>query len=250
MKKVIITWVTKGIWRALCQKYIDEWYWVIGISSNEKNLEILKNEISSDKLELVKCDIWNEQDIENFWNFLKKKKDVISLINNVWIGFYCNFIWHTNEKIKEIININLLWTILLSKEVMWVLWNTLKNLTFVSSLAGKVWFNWLSIYSTTKYGIEWFADALRQELLEQWIDVLVVRPWIVNTNFFVVAKMEEYTRDLKNKMQSPKFVAEQIFESRNNRSMEVTIWKDKWFLFLKKFVPKSFERKLMEFFIS
>lgn len=250
MQKIIITWVTKGIWRALCQKYINEWYWVIGISSNENNLEILRNEVSSQKLELVKCDIWNEQDIKNFWKFLMEQKDVVSLINNVWVGFYSNFMSHTNEKIKEIININLLWTMLLSKEVIWAIWNTVKNLTFVSSLAGKVWFDWLSVYSATKHWIEWFADALRKELEEKWIDVLIVRPWIVNTNFFVTAKMEEYTRDLKSIMQSPSAVADEIFTSRKNHSMEVTIWKDKWFLFLRRFVPKSLEKKLMQFFIS
>ena len=250
MKKIIITWVTKGIWRALCEKYLEEWYWVIGISSNERNLEILKNEISSHMLELVKCDIWNEQDIKNFWNFLKHQEDVISLINNVWIWFYSNFLEHTNEKIKEIINVNLIWTMLLSKEVICVLWNTLKNLTFVSSLAGKVWFDWMSVYSATKHWIEWFADALRQEVVEQWIDVLVVRPWIVDTNFFVTANMEEYTKDLKNIMQSAKFVANEVFVSRKNRSKEVTIGNDKWFLFLRRFVPKCLEKKIMHFFIS
>ena len=250
MQKVIITWVTKGIWKALCEKYLDKWYWVIGLSSNEKNLETLKNEMSSHALELFKCDIWNEQDIKDFWKFLKQENNIISLINNVWIGFYSEFVQHWNEKIQEIIDTNLLWTILLTKEVLEIKSHTLNNITFISSLAGKVWFEWLSVYSATKHWIEWFADALREELVEKWVVVLVVRPWIVDTNFFLTAKMEEYTKDLKSIMQSPEYVASEVFESRKNHSLEVTIWKDKWFLFLRRFVPKVFERKLMQFFIS
>jgi short-subunit dehydrogenase len=248
MNKVIITWVTKGIWKSLCKKYLKEWYWVIGISSNQANLDTLELEISSTMLELLKCDIWDSEDIINLSKSIRNQ-NIISLINNVWVWYYSQFSTISNEKIVEIINVNLVWTMTLTKAVLENCIWSIKNITFVSSLAGKVGFNGLAVYSATKHWIEWFSDALRDELNEK-IKVLVVRPWIVDTNFFEKAEMEEYTKDLKNKMQTPELIANEIYRAWKYWYDEITIWKDKWFLFLRRFVPKSLEKKLLSFFIS
>lgn len=248
MNKVIITWVTKGIWKALCKKYIEKWYWVIWISSNQVNLDALKLEIPSTMLELLKCDIWNSDDILDFTNSIKNQ-NIVYLINNVWVWYHSQFENIPDEKIVEIINTNLVWTMRITKAVLENCIWSLKNITFVSSLAGKVGFNGLSVYSATKHWIEWFADALRDELDEK-INVLVVRPWIVDTNFFEKAEMEQYTKDLKNKMQTPELIANEVYIAWKEWYDEITIWKDKWFLFLRRFVPKSLEKRLLSFFIS
>lgn len=248
MDKIIITWVTKGIWKALCKKYLEAGYWVIWISSNQANLDALKLEISSTMLELIKCDIWNSDDIINFANNIKNQR-IVSLINNVWVWYHSQFKSIPDEKIVEIVNTNLVWTMRITKSVLENRIWSIKNITFVSSLAGKVGFNWLAVYSATKHWLEWFADALRDELKEK-IKVLVVRPGIVDTNFFEKAEMEQYTKDLKNKMQTPALVANEVYIAWKEWNEEITIWKDKWFLFLRRFVPKVLEKKLLSFFIS
>lgn len=249
MEKIAITWVTKWIWKALCQKFLNEWHTVIWISSNQANLDLLKQEVSHTALTLLKCDITNADDLRLFREYIIKHK-INSLINNVWVWYHSTFIEYPNDQIEQIINTNMIWTLKVTQialqECIWVL----KNVTFISSLTWKIGFDWLSVYSATKHWIEGFSEALREELKESWIRVSIIRPWIVDTNFFSIAKMENYTTWLKSKMHSPEYVADKVYANWERKWSELTIWKDKRFLFLKRFVPKSRERKLLSYFTS
>jgi short-subunit dehydrogenase len=58
----------------------------------------------------------------------------------------------------------------------------------VSSIAGRLSFPFGGIYSTSKFGLEALSDALRMELQPFNIDVSVIEPGPVKTEFFQVAQ--------------------------------------------------------------
>ncbi|MBZ0232569.1 MAG: SDR family NAD(P)-dependent oxidoreductase [Deltaproteobacteria bacterium] len=53
----------------------------------------------------------------------------------------------------------------------------------VSSMGGKITFPFMGAYNSTKYAVESLSDALRYELRPFGIDVVVIEPGAIHTNF-------------------------------------------------------------------
>jgi len=246
---VLITGWTRWIGKSLVKVYLEKWFSVFCIARDKKMLSELENKHKSKSLHTFSCNISSNEDISNLvWRLQELNFHPNILINNVWVGFHENFENIPELKIQEIINTNLLWTILLTKAIIGIWKNTLTNIAFVSSLAGQIGFPWLSVYSASKFGIEWFAQSLREEQKSRVI-VSIIRPWIVDTHFFEYANMKQNVEKIRPWMQSPDYVADAIYEWISLNKEDFTIWNDKLFLFLKRFSPKRLEHKLLSLFI-
>ncbi|HVK78823.1 MAG TPA: SDR family oxidoreductase [Kofleriaceae bacterium] len=53
----------------------------------------------------------------------------------------------------------------------------------VSSMGGKMTFPFMGAYNSTKYAVESLSDALRYELAPLGIDVVLIEPGVIHTNF-------------------------------------------------------------------
>lgn len=82
MKTVVITGTTRGIGRALANKFLDEGFKVIGTSTSGET------DIEDSNFEIVKLDLTNPESIVDATNQIIKKADSIDvLINNSGVNF-------------------------------------------------------------------------------------------------------------------------------------------------------------------
>jgi short-subunit dehydrogenase len=107
------------------------------------------------------------------------------LINNAGVGWAGSLEAMSDADMERVVATNLLAPLHLTR----LLTPEMKehgrgHLVFVSSIAGAVGVADEAVYSSTKAGVNAFADALREELAGGGIDVTVVVPGVVDTAFF------------------------------------------------------------------
>jgi NADP-dependent 3-hydroxy acid dehydrogenase YdfG len=115
----------------------------------------------------------------------KKYKKIDVLINNA--GIWIDGSLENNEysEITASIDTNLKGQIFLTKAALPLLRKTNKALIVNTiSDAGKTVRKELSVYNASKWGLEGFAGAMREELKEETIKIINVYPGGVDTPFF------------------------------------------------------------------
>jgi len=102
------------------------------------------------------------------------------LVNNAGIAWRESYMDNSIEQIEQIINVNLLSTILLTHVVLpGMLERHHGSLIFVSSVAAHIAVD--PLYCATKSGVRGFALSLRRELAKTGVSVSVVSPGFVHT---------------------------------------------------------------------
>jgi len=102
------------------------------------------------------------------------------LVNNAGIAWRESYMDNSIEQIEQIINVNLLSTILLTHVVLpGMLEQHHGSLIFVSSVAAHIAVD--PLYCATKSGVRGFALSLRRELANTGVSVSVVSPGFVHT---------------------------------------------------------------------
>jgi NAD(P)-dependent dehydrogenase (short-subunit alcohol dehydrogenase family) len=102
------------------------------------------------------------------------------LVNNAGILWRESYMDNSIEQIEQIINVNLLSTILLTHVVLpGMLERHHGSLIFVASVAAQIAVD--PLYCATKFGVRGFALSLRRELANTGVSVSVVSPGFVRT---------------------------------------------------------------------
>ena len=110
MKLALITGASKGIGRSTAITFANAGWDLILLSRDLEMMEILRDELldTQSKINLVKCDLSNEYEIEKSVNESIKKFGCPSvLINNAGSAFNGNLVEMPLKKWQEIIQINL-----------------------------------------------------------------------------------------------------------------------------------------------
>jgi hypothetical protein len=254
-KTVLITGASSGLGKSLAKKSAVLGGKVFAAARSLDELKILsddakeKSDNTKGTIIPVKTDVRDLESVKNLFDRIDENGNGIDIvINNAAIGHNSKIQDISDDELRDIVNTNLIGSISVTREAInRMLEQNNGHLVFVSSLAGKLAFPNLSIYSATKFGIEGLAESIREELAETGINVTIVRPGIMDTNFFATAGMNEFADTMKNKMQSPDDVADEIINAIANRSHDVTIGSDKRFMPLLKLLPKSIARKLLPY---
>lgn len=149
---------------------------------------------------------------------------------------------------KRLMDINYLGTVALTKTVLpTMLGKQQGQVVVVTSAVGKFGSPWRSGYSASKHALHGFFDAMRAELYDDNIKVLLVCPGFVRTNVSINA-LNEKGEPLKqmdeatDKGLSPDDVANQILRAIENGKEEVVIGglKEKFGVWMKRHFPSIF----------
>lgn len=149
---------------------------------------------------------------------------------------------------KRLMDINYLGTVALTKTVLpTMLGKQQGQVVVVTSAVGKFGSPWRSGYSASKHALHGFFDAMRAELYDDNIKVLLVCPGFVRTNVSINA-LNEKGEPLKQmdeataKGLSPDDVANQILRAIENGKEEVVIGglKEKFGVWMKRHFPSIF----------
>ena len=191
-KVVLITGTAYGIGKSTAELLIEKGHIVYGGDILvEENLYL--NDIGGTALEM---DVTNQEHIDKAINqIISEQGRVDVLINNAGLGVYGAIEDVSMEDIYYQYDVNLFGLARVTKAVLPYMREKESGLIInISSVLGETYGPLAGWYLSTKHALEGWSDALRVELKEFDIDVVVVQPGAINTNFSNVTKtyMDKY----------------------------------------------------------
>ena len=187
-KTVLITGCSSGIGRAAAHAFNDEGWTVYATARNPADVEAL----GEAGCELATLDVTDGSDIDRVVERILDEEGAIdALINNAGYGQFGPIEDVSTAKVHEQFDVNVYGPHRLIRAVLPAMRRerdgTIVN---VSSVAGRVSFPGGGVYCGSKFAVEAMSDALRNEVAEHGIDVVVVEPGPVKTNFSKRAQEE------------------------------------------------------------
>ena len=185
-KVVLITGTAYCIGKSTAELLIDKGHIVYGGDILvEENLYL--NDIGGTALEM---DVTNQEHIDKAINqIISEQGRVDVLVNNAGLGVYGAIEDVSMEDIYYQYDVNLFGLARVTKAVLPYMREKESGLIInISSVLGETYGPLAGWYLSTKHALEGWSDALRVELKEFDIDVVVVQPGAINTNFSNVTK--------------------------------------------------------------
>ena len=155
MKKVILTGANGQLGQSFASMLVKQGFQAIAVDKNIDNLTATK------ELNLVKLDITNSQDVNDFYSELK---DIYGLINNAGTAVFTPFEERTAEEFMSVVEVNLLGTFLMAQGAVKIMKNNqIGKIVNIGSIYGVVSSderiygqskrNNSEVYSVTKAGV-------------------------------------------------------------------------------------------------
>ena len=262
MKTVVITGSARGLGFEMAKIFKKNNINVLLSDVNKENLIKAKEEIeiieTESRVEYKICDVTNINDIKELIEFAKNKFQKIDIwINNAGVNQPEKAIWElTNDEINNVLNVDLLGTIMCSNIVMntmieqgsGAIYNVEGYGSNDATMLG------LSIYGTSKRAVTYFTEALAKECEVKKTNIIVgkLSPGIMITDFITNAlgnkekiNLSEKTKKVYNILGDypdavAKFLVENIIKNnKNNAKIEwLTNRKAAW-----RFMTSSFNKR-------
>ncbi|AHF15280.1 SDR family oxidoreductase [Niabella soli] len=182
-KTILITGCSSGIGR-MTAKYFQEKGWnvvatVRKFSDSDAELtnlgNVLVTELDVTKEDTIKSTV--EQAVTKFG-----KIDV--LLNNAGYGSYGILEATPEQKIRMQFEVNVIGLLLVTKNVIPIMRKQGSGIIInISSMGGKITFPMGTLYHGSKFAVEGMSEALSYELSAIGIQVKMIEPGVINTNF-------------------------------------------------------------------
>ena len=182
MKKVIlITGASSGIGKDTALSLIKEGHTVYGAA---RRLEMTQDIIQAGG-HAIKMDILKEKNIDDVVNqIIKEQSRVDVLINNAGYGLWGAVETISIDEAKRQFDVNLFGLAYLTKKIIPIMRKQKSGkIINMSSMGGKVYTPFGAWYHATKYALEGWSDCLRIELKSFGIDVILIEPGVIKTEF-------------------------------------------------------------------
>lgn len=183
-KTVIVTGASRGLGLAICDRLLQENYFVVAISRN------LSNELSAlcseQELSIVHIS-YDLADLKSIHALCKSITDnygrPYGLVNNAAIGSDGVLATMHNSEISTLLDINVQAPILLSKYLSRsMMLNRTGRIINISSIIASTGFSGLSVYAASKAALEGFTRSLSREVGKAGITVNCVAPGYMQTD--------------------------------------------------------------------
>ncbi|MBL0330709.1 MAG: SDR family oxidoreductase [Bacteroidetes bacterium] len=251
-KVVWITGASSGIGEALAKAFAAEGAKIILSARRTEELERVKRSLNlpeSDVL-ILPLDLSNTSKTNELTQTVINKFGRIDiLINNGGISQRSLTLETPMEIDRKIMEINFFGTIALTKSVLpFMIKQQSGHIVVMSSIAGKFGFFFRSAYSASKHALHGFFEALRMEIFNDHVNVLLVCPGKIKTDISVNAITGNGGKH--NKMDpsqaqglSAEACAEQVLRGIKNNSTEIFIGgKELRAIWVKRFFPNLFTK--------
>ncbi len=244
-KVVIVTGASSGIGEATAREFAKEGAKVVLAARRVDKLQTLAEEINKMGTEafVVQADLSKLEDIQKLVaETLAKFNRIDVLVNNAGFG---RLDWLENlDPVKDIqaqIDVNVMGVIQTTRQVLPVMMKQRSgSIINMCSMAGLVATPTYTIYAASKHAVHGFSEALRREVKPWGIDVSLVYPGGVVTEFASHAGIKR-----KTKATTPKFMlltAEQVAQAvvklvRKPKRMWIIPWLWSVSVFMNRFLP-------------
>jgi 3-oxoacyl-[acyl-carrier protein] reductase len=176
MKRILVTGGSRGLGLAVCKQLLAEGCFVVTTSRRSSaDLDQLLR-ANSNRMECHAIDLSQLPAIETLVQKAKLLEGVDGWVANAAVGLDGLLTLNKTEDIDQCIRVNLLSTILLTREVVKGMLERGGSMVFVSSVAAKAGVSGLSVYSATKGALLAFSRSLAREYGERGIRSNCVLP--------------------------------------------------------------------------
>ena len=189
MEKVaVVTGSSSGIGFETSLALAREGYFTFATMRDVKKAGTIKKIVEEENLPLkvIELDVDDEDSVENaIKSIIDEKQRIDVLVNNAGWG-----IWGTGEDVsleefREQFETNFFSIVRLIQKVA----PTMRkqgsgDIVNISSIAGRIGFPVSTAYISSKFALEGFSESLRFELGEFGINVIIIEPGVIKTNFF------------------------------------------------------------------
>lgn len=232
-KTIVVTGGSSGIGKKITDEILAAKGRVFVLSKNEKKIISLnKKYISNKKFLGIQCDVSDENDVKDAFNFINKKTNhIYGLVNNAGINPSRNDILNTSlTDWEDTINTNLKGAFLCSKQAIKSMKkNSLGSIVNISSVAAFGMKKRVA-YSSSKAGMIGFTKSLARDYASKNIRVNCICPGYVPTNLVksyltnlsAKEKKDLFDRHPMGKLGSPEDVAFATSFLLSNRAKWIT----------------------------
>lgn len=186
-KTAIVTGASSGIGRATCIKLIDDGFEVVGISSNQSKLEMLKFQLGA-RFSFLVQDLTLPNAINEVFEHVNENcpNGVNLVVANAGKGMKGSVLSASLSEFEEVATLNYISTVKFlkhSSELLRRSQSKSRDLIMIGSVSGKNLSPFSSLYGSTKSAVHAVTESLRQELSQDNIRVSLFIPGVVKSNF-------------------------------------------------------------------
>lgn len=184
-KVALITGASSGIGKETALELLKKDFIVYAAARRTDKMQ----DLTAKGIHPISLDVTNDESMINCVNEIIKKEGRIDvLVNNAGYGSYGAIENVPMEEARRQVEVNVFG---LARMTQLVLPSMRKNkfgkIVNISSMGGKVWTKFGGWYHATKFAVEGFSDCLRLELEPFGIDVIVVEPGGIKTDWGIIA---------------------------------------------------------------
>ncbi|MBT2733961.1 SDR family oxidoreductase [Bacillus sp. ISL-7] len=218
MKTIIITGAGSGLGKELAHLFSQKGYHLLLTGRTFDKLTTTKEEIeaSGGSADILPIDIGDAKDVSKKAEEISHTYNIYGLVNNAGVGHFGPFVEMNEHHITEMINTNVLGTLMMTKAILPLLLKTsegrILNIISTAGLRGKV--N-EAVYAASKFAVRGFTESLQKEYEGSGIKFNAVYMGGMDTPFW---ENSDHVKDT-SRFRSPREVAEIIIEQMDQDSI-------------------------------
>ena len=246
-KLVIVTGASSGIGKACAEKFAQQGANLVLAARSVDKLREVAEKVSSYGVEVlsVVTDVSNEEDCKNLVEeALIKFGRIDVLVNNAGISMRAVFADLDISVLKKVMDVNFWGTVYCTRYAIASLLENKGSVVGVSSIAGYKGLPGRTGYSSSKFAMHGFLEALRIENIKKGLHILIACPGFTASNIRNTAlsgdgSLQGETPRDEQKMMQPNQVAAYIVDAVVKRKDRLTLTSSgKLTVLLNKFFPK------------
>ena len=177
----LVTGASSGMGKEIAKQLLDDGYVVYTAARRVEKMTTLEKQGAIP----AKMDITNEDDVINLVEKIKQHHGGVDvLVNNAGFGSYGAMEDTTIEDAKYQFDVNLFGLARLTQAVLpYMREKKAGRIVNISSMGGKIYTPMGSWYHATKHALEGWSDCLRLELAPFGINVIIIEPGVIKTEF-------------------------------------------------------------------
>ncbi len=187
-KVAIITGASEGIGKAIAERFVSEGARVVLAARSEDKLRAVAAKLGEGRALVVPTNVADPAQLDRLvQQTVERFGGIDILVNNAGFGLYAPCHEMNWERFRELWEVNFFAAVRLALTALPHLRQRRGAVVNVSSVAGKIPLPYMGAYCASKFALNTISSAMRMELKQAGVRVVVVLPGRVATQFHRVA---------------------------------------------------------------